>query len=304
MKNNLPVKMKKAGQLSNPSKNEILDGSNDSVLSNYLREISDYKSLTPSEEKELAKRAKNGDEEAKKRLINANLKLVITIAKKAIHMSNIPMTDLIQEGNLGLMIAAEKFNYKLGYKFATYASWWIKQSMFKAISEQSHCMKIPVYIQETLSRFSKLKHQMERENNCYVKNEDVAKRMNISSDKIDLFLNAYSKTISIESSMENNNGKEMNIADILEDKKASATDNAEYEDLKTDILNVISTLKEREQQVVKMRYGLEGDEKKTLEEIGNIYGVTKECIRQTELRALKKMRFSVLGQEVLSTYID
>lgn len=298
MKNNLPVKMKKAGQLSNPSKNEILDGSNDSVLSNYLREISDYKSLTPSEEKELAKRAKNGDEEAKKRLINANLKLVITIAKKAIHMSNLPMTDLIQEGNLGLMIAAEKFNYKLGYKFATYASWWIKQSMFKAISEQSHCMKIPVYIQETLSRFSKLKHKMERENNCYVKNEDVAKRMNIPSDKIDLFLNAYSKTISIESSMENNNGKEMNIADILEDKKASATDNAEYEDLKTDILNVISTLKEREQQVVKMRYGLEGDEKKTLEEIGNIYGVTKECIRQTELRALKKMRFSVLGQYV------
>ena len=298
MKNNLPVKMKKAGQLSNPSKNEILDGSNDSVLSNYLREIADYKSLTPSEEKELAKSVKNGDEEAKKRLINANLKLVITIAKKAIHMSNLPMTDLIQEGNLGLMIAAEKFNYKLGYKFATYASWWIKQSMFKAISEQSHCMKIPVYIQETLSRFSKLKHQMERENNCYVKNEDVAKRMNISSDKIDLFLNAYSKTISIESSMENNNGKEMNIADILEDKKASATDNAEYEDLKTDILNVISTLKEREQEVVKMRYGLEGDEKKTLEEIGNIYGVTKECIRQTELRALKKMRFSVLGQYV------
>lgn len=298
MKNNLPVKMKKAGQLSNPSKNEILDGSNDSVLSNYLREIADYRSLTPSEEKELAKRVKNGDEEAKKRLINANLKLVITIAKKAIHMSNLPMTDLIQEGNLGLMIAAEKFNYKLGYKFATYASWWIKQSMFKAISEQSHCMKIPVYIQETLSRFSKLKHQMERENNCYVKNEDVAKRMNISSDKIDLFLNAYSKTISIESSMENNNGKEMNIADILEDKKASATDNAEYEDLKTDILNVISTLKEREQEVVKMRYGLEGDEKKTLEEIGNIYGVTKECIRQTELRALKKMRFSVLGQYV------
>lgn len=304
MKKNLPVKMKSTGQLSNPAKNEIFDGSSDSVLSNYLREISDYKSLTPTEEKELAKKAQNGDFEAKKKLINANLKLVITIAKKAIHMSNLPMTDLIQEGNLGLMIAAEKFNYKLGYKFATYASWWIKQSMFKAISEQSHCMKIPVYIQETLSRFSKLKHQMERENNCYIKNEDVAKRMNISSDKIDMFLNAYSKTISIESSMENNNGKEINIAEVIEDKKASATDNAEYEDLKTDILNVISTLKEREQEVVKMRYGLEGDEKKTLEEIGNIYGVTKECIRQTELRALKKMRFSVLGQEVLTTYID
>lgn len=304
MKKNSPVKMKTAIKSSNPAKNEILDGSNDSILSNYIREISDYRSLSPAEEKELAKKAKDGDNDAKKKLIKANLKLVITIAKKAIHMSNLPMIDLIQEGNLGLMIAAEKFNYKLGYKFATYASWWIKQSMFKAISEQSHCMKIPVYIQETLSRFSKIKREMERENNCQVKNEDVAKRMNISSDKIDSFLTAYSKTISIESGMENSDGKDINIADIIEDKKASATENTEFENLKSDILNVISTLKEREQQVVKMRYGIEDNAKMTLEEIGNIYGVTKECIRQTELRALKKMRFSLLGQEVLAAYID
>ncbi len=304
MKKNVLVKMKKTSQSSNPAKNEILDGSNDSILSNYIREISDYRSLTTTEEKELAKKAKSGDLEAKNKLIKANLKLVVTIAKKAIHMSNLPMIDLIQEGNLGLMVAAEKFNYKLGYKFATYASWWIKQSMFKAISEQSHCMKIPVYIQETLSRFSKLKREMERENNCQVKNEDVAKKMNIPANKIDSFLNAYTKTISIESGIENNNGKEINIADIIEDKKASATDDVEYEHLKSDILNVISTLKDREQAVVKMRYGIENDTKMTLEEIGNIYGVTKECIRQTELRALKKMRFSVLGQEVLSTYID
>lgn len=304
MKNNVLVKMKKTSQSSNPAKNEILDSSNDSTLSNYLKEISDYRSLSTSEEKELAKRAKNGDLEAKNKLIKANLKLVITIAKKAIHMSNLPIIDLIQEGNLGLMVAAEKFNYKLGYKFATYASWWIKQAMFKAISEQSHCMKIPVYIQETLSRFSKIKREMEHESNCQVKNEDVAKRMNIPANKIDAFLNAYTKTISIESGIENNNGKEMNIADIIEDKKASATDDVEYEHLKSDILNVISTLKAREQAVVKMRYGIENDTKMTLEEIGNIYGVTKECIRQTELRALKKMRFSVLGQEVLSTYID
>lgn len=304
MKKNALVKMKKTSQSSNPAKNEILDGSNDSTLSNYIREISDYRSLSASEEKELARNAKNGDTEAKNKLIKANLKLVVTIAKKAIHMSNLPMIDLIQEGNLGLMVAAEKFNYKLGYKFATYASWWIKQSMFKAISEQSHCMKIPVYIQETLSRFSKLKREMERENNCQVKNEEVAKRMNIPANKIDAFLNAYTKTISIESGIENNNGKEMNIADIIEDKKASATEDVEYEHLKSDILNVISTLKDREQAVVKMRYGIENDTKMTLEEIGNIYGVTKECIRQTELRALKKMRFSVLGQEVLATYID
>lgn len=304
MSKNSPIQMRTVTKLSNPAKNEIIDGSNDSVLSNYIREISDYRSLTPSEEKDLAKRAKEGDVQAKKQLIKANLKLVVTIAKKAIHMSNLPMTDLIQEGNMGLMVAADKFNYKLGYKFATYASWWIKQSMFKAISEQSHCMKIPVYIQETLSRFSKLKREMERESNSQVKTEDVAKRMNISAEKIDTFLNAYSKTISIESGLENSDGKEMNIADIIEDKKASATQEVEFEDLKTDILNVISTLKEREQEVVKLRYGLEDNTKKTLEEIGNIYGVTKECIRQTELRALKKMRFSVLGQQVLTAYVD
>lgn len=304
MNSNSPVKMKKAGQLSNPAKNEILNSFNDELLKDYVREISDYRVLSQDEEKALAKQAKSGDLEAKKQLIKANLKLVITIAKKAIHVSGLPMTDLIQEGNVGLMIAADKFNYKLGYKFATYASWWIKQSMFKAISEQSHCMKIPVYIQETLSRFSKLKREMERECNSQVKTEDVAKKMNISADKIDSFLNAYSKTISIESGLENNDGKEMNIADIIEDKKASATDNAEFEDLKSDILNVISTLKEREQEVVKLRYGLGDNNKMTLEEIGNIYGVTKECIRQTELRALKKMRFSVLGQQVLTAYVD
>ncbi len=293
------VKMKK----TNPAKNEVIEASNDTVLANYIREISDYHNLTQAEEKELAKKAKEGDEKAKQELVKANLKLVVTIAKKAIHMSKLPMIDLIQEGNVGLMVAVEKFNYKLGYKFATYASWWIKQAMFKAISEQSHCMKIPVYIQETLSKFSKIKREMERESNGQVKTEEVAKKMNIAPDKIDTFLNAYTKTISIESGLENSDGKEMNVADIIEDEKASATEEVEFENLRADIWNVISTLKEREQEVVKMRYGLDDSAKMTLEEIGNIYGVTKECIRQTELRALKKMRFSVLGQEVLAGYV-
>ena len=304
MKKNLIVQMKKTKEHSNPAKNEIIEGADDNTLSNYIREISDYKSLTPAEEKEFARKAKEGDLEAKQKLIKANLKLVVTIAKKAIHMSKIPMIDLIQEGNLGLMVAVEKFNYKLGYKFATYASWWIKQAMFKAISEQSNCMKIPVYIQETLSKFSKIKREMEYANNCQVKTEDVAKKMNIPTDKIDTFLNAYTKTISIEGFIENNDGKNMSVADVLEDEKASATHDVEFENLRNDILNVISTLKEREQQVVKMRYGLDDTDKMTLEEIGNIYGVTKECIRQTELRALNKMRFSVLGQQVLSAYVD
>lgn len=304
MKKNSPVKLKKVTDFSNPAKNEVLTNSSDSLLSNYIREISDYRSLSQTEEKEIAKRAKEGDNEAKKQLVQANLKLVVTIAKKAIHMSKIPMIDLIQEGNLGLMIAAEKFNYKLGYKFATYASWWIKQSMFKAISEQSHCMKIPVYIQETLSKFSKVKREMEREYKCQVNTQDVAKKMNIAPDKIDLFLSAYSKTISIENGLENSDGKDMCVADIIEDSKASATEEVEYEDLCKDIKLVVSTLKDREQEVVKMRYGLDDTAKHTLEEIGNIYGVTKECIRQTELRALKKMRFSVIGQEVLSSYVE
>ena len=216
-------------------------------------------------------------------------------------MSSLPIIDLIQEGNLGLMIAAEKYNYRLGYRFSTYATWWVKQSMFKAISEQSHCMKIPVYIQETLSKFSKVKSQMEQEANDTVKTEDVAKKMNIAPDKIEMFLSAYTKTISIENGLERNDGKELNVADILADDTTLITENVEYQSLKNDINNVISTLKEREQEVVKMRYGLDDSERFTLEEIGNLYGVTKECIRQTELRALKKMKLS--GATLLSCYI-
>ena len=297
---NCPVEMKKS--FTNPAKSEVLASDNDTTLSLYVRELASIKSLSPLEEKAVAKRAQEGDKEAKKQLVQANLKLVITIAKKAIHMSSLPLIDLIQEGNLGLMIAAEKFNYKLGYKFSTYASWWIKQSMFKAISEQGHCMKIPVYIQETLSKFSKSKSEMEREYNCQVRTQDVAEKMNISADKIDTYLAAYSKSVSLEGGFENDNGKETSLADILADDKASVHSAVEYEGLKNDIEMVVSTLKEREQEVVKMRYGLGNMAKRTLEEIGNIYGVTKECIRQTELRALKKMKAQ--GQDVLACYID
>ena len=296
------IEMKKSERFEN-SRTEFEKAQEDNVLQNYIREISNYPQLSLEQERELAQKAKSGDEKAKQELIEANLRLVVTIAKKAIHMSHLPMIDLIQEGNLGLMAAADKFNYKLGYKFATYASWWIKQAMFKAISEQSHCMKIPVYIQETLSKFSKIKREMENETNSYIKTEDVAKKMNIAPEKINIFLSAYTKPISIESGLENSDGKEMTVADIIEDEKASATYDVEFEDLRSNILNVVSTLKEREQEVVRLRYGLNDSEKMTLEEIGNIYGVTKECIRQTELRALKKMRFSVLGQEVLAGYV-
>ncbi len=300
MADQLPIKMKKTNKSSNPSKNLVLKACTDSDLSRYIRDISKFPTLSAEEEKEVARKAKAGDEEAKKTLIQANLRLVVTVAKKAIHMSALPMIDLIQEGNLGLMVAVEKFNWKLGYKFQTYATWWIKQAMFKAISEQSHSMKIPVYIQETLSKFSKIKSEMERKYNCQIKNKDVAEKMNISPDKLDTFLSAYSKTISIEGSMECQNGKELNVADILEDTSADVSSSVEAENLKKDLEIVISTLKDREQAIVKMRYGLGDITRRTLEEIGNIYGVTKECIRQTELRALKKMRNNTL----LSCYVD
>lgn len=301
MKKDSLIEMKVQPKNSNPAKNEVIEGSNDNVLQVYLREISSYPQLSFEEEKKLAQLIEQGDIEAKQKLIQANLKLVVTVARKAIHSSGLPIIDLIQEGNLGLMIAAEKYNYKLGYRFSTYAAWWVKQSMFKAISEQSHCMKIPVYIQETLSKFSKVKAGMEQEANSSVKTEDVAKKMNIAPDKIEMFLSAFTKTISIENGLERNDGKELNVADMLADDTTLISQNIEYQSLKNDINNVISTLKEREQEVVKMRYGLGDSERYTLEEIGNLYGVTKECIRQTELRALKKMKLS--GETLLSSYI-
>lgn len=297
MSKNTPIKMKIVS--SNYSQAESVK--TDNALNEYLREISQYSSLSPSEERMLAKRIQEGDACARLDLIKANLKLVVSIARKTIHTSGIPFVDLIQEGNMGLMVAVDRFDYKLGYKFSTYASWWIKQYMFKAISEQSHCMKIPVYIQETLSKYSKIKAEMERSTNEHVKTEDVAKKMNISADKIDTFLSAYTKTISIESGLENSDGKEMNVADIIADERSSVFENVEFESLKNDIEMVVSTLKERERNVVSMRYGLGDSSRKTLEEIGNMYGVTKECIRQTELRALKKMKLS--GQDILAEYI-
>lgn len=290
-------------QFTNPSKNKVLSLGNDYTLSSYLKEIANYPVMTSNQEKAVAKKANEGDSNARKQLVQANLRLVPIIARKVIHKTNLPMTDLIQEGNLGLMIAVEKFNWKLGYKFSTYASWWIKQSMFKAISEQSYCMKIPVYIQETLSKFSKIKAQMEQEYNCQIKNELVAKKMEIEPNKINEFLNAYSQSVSLEGGITCQNGSEINMADILEDEKSSVAANVEFEGLKQDIEIVVSTLKAREQDVVKMRYGLGNFAKKTLEEIGNVYGVTKECIRQTELRALKKIRTDIFANNLLSCYI-
>ena len=284
----------KAISTSNPFREDYISSPDfNSDFNIYYRKVNNYPTLNAEEEKAVAIRAQKGDKKAKKLLVQANLRLVLTVARKAIHVSKLPMVDLIQEGNLGLMVAVEKFNPMLGYRFSTYATWWIKQAMFKAISEQGHCMKIPVYVQETLSKFSKLKTEMEKTYNTTVSTKEVAEKMNIEPEKINSFLSAYNSTVSIEGSYDGKDGSELSVADIIADDKATIEENIEYEELKKDLSQVISVLKDREQTVIKMRFGLENFAKTTLEDIGKIFGVTKECIRQTEMRALNKLRANI-----------
>lgn len=269
----------------------------------YIKKISEIRALSAQEEYDCAIEIENGSKEAKKKLIKANLKLVVTVARKFIRTSKLPMIDLIQEGNVGLMVAADKFNRKFGYRFATYAAWWVKQAMFKAISEQSNSVKIPVYIQETLSKYSKVKSEMEKELKKTVTTEEVAKKMKTDAGKLNNYMNAYKKTLSLECDYETGNGSEVRLADIIEDKTERTEAKIEYEALKSDINTVISLLKDREQKVITLRFGLNGTEKQTLEDIGKIYGVTKECIRQTEARALSKLRNSVFLSDLYESYV-
>lgn len=272
-------------------------------LQSYVNKISKIPNLSAEEEKTIAKLAKNGSVEAKNILIQSNLKLVVTIAKKMLHSGNLTMADLIQEGNIGLMTAVDKFNYKLGYRFATYASWWIKQTMFKAISEQSHAMKIPVYVQETISKYSKVKSEMEKTANENVSAEKVAKKMNIDAEKINLYLNAFCKMLSLDGDFDGDGQNDLSLSEVIEDRHASAQKEAEYNNLAKDINTLLSSLKERESCVIKKRFGLCDEQRQTLEEIGNLFGVTKECIRQTEARALKKLKDNNLTEILYSSYV-
>lgn len=275
----------------------------DENLNDYIKEVFRFPSLSQEDEQRLTRQIREGNKEAKALLIKSNLKLVVMIAKKVVHKSALPMTDLIQEGNIGLMVALDKFNHRFGYRFSTYAAWWVKQSIFKAISEQSHSMKIPVYIQETLSKYSKVKREMENKTNKTVSVEEVAKKMNIEAEKIDRFLNAYTKTLSLEADFAVSDNSEVKLIDVIEDKRTTAQGQAEYEALQNDIKTMINFLKEREQAVIRFRFGLGEAKKRTLEEIGNMFGVTKECIRQTETRALKKLRETEIGNMLYNAYI-
>lgn len=254
-------------------------------------------------EVELILKAQQGDRYARNQIIELNLSLVKKIALKSIQSSSLSLNDLIQEGTLGLIYAIEKFNPSLGFKFATYASWWVKQAMFKAISEQSLAFNIPVYIQETLSRYKKTKQEMEQKEQKEVSKKDVARKMNMTEEKIDIFLNTYTKALSIEQGTALSGNKELSLAEIIEDEKQNVEKDVCYNELKTDILKALDNLKEKEKDVIILRFGLNENEKKTLEEIGNSYGVTKECIRQIEKRALNKMKDFDYQNNNLISYI-
>lgn len=274
----------------------------DEATQSYLKSISKNRVLLPSEELDLAKKSAEGDINARKKLVQSNLRLVVSIARKFIH-SKMHFLDLIQEGNLGLIVAVEKFNYKLGFKFSTYATWWIRQSINKAISEQSQCMKIPVYIRETLGKFEKEKTRLEQKYACKVSNKKIAEKLNIPTNKIDVYINAFTGYVSLDAQINTNDGKEINYADLIEDSNVKTEAYTESEDLKKEISSILATLKKREEEVLRMRFGLDDSRTKTLEDIGKMFGVTKECIRQTEIRAIKKLRSVCNKEELLEYYL-
>lgn len=274
----------------------------ESSLNYYFRKINKHPLLTGKEELELGKRISNGDLEAKKILANSNLRLVVNIAKKYSN-HGLPLIDLIQEGNIGLLIAINKYNYKLGFRFSTYAAFWIKQNIIKSISEQSHSMKIPVYIQETVSKYKKIKEQLEKKLNREVQPAYVARKMNMPINKMESYLSAFNKTISLDASVEYSNGSEVAIIEKIVDEKQETTADCEFLELKRDIHQILSALKEKEQLVINLRYELVNNSKKTLEEIGQILGVTKECVRQTELRAIKKIKENFEYKNLLMSHI-
>lgn len=279
-------------------------GDFDDSVKIYLKKISSGRILSMQEEIELGKKIKKGDKEARTKLIQSNLRLVASIAKKYARYG-LSFQDLIQEGNTGLITAVEKYDFSLGYKFSTYATWWIKQSIYKAISEQSYSMKVPVYVQEIVSKYTKLKRETEKNTGKKVSAEEIARKLNIPENKIENYLEAFNKAVSLDAEYKSGDGGTVRLCDFLEDKKSSSEKDAEFNQLKSEMKDILDRLKDREKKVIKMRYGMDltSMKPKTLEEIGKMFGVTKECIRQTELRAVKKIRSYCEEENLLFAYL-
>lgn len=254
----------------------------------YLKEIGQIKLLSMDEELELADRIIAGDEEAKARLAEANLRLVVSIAKRYVGRGML-FLDLIQEGNIGLMKAVEKFDVTKGYKFSTYATWWIRQAITRAIADQARTIRVPVHMVETINKLARIQRQLTLELNREPSEEELAKKMNISIDKIREIYKISQEPVSLETPI----GEEddSHLGDFIKDERnMSPEEYATNELLKDEISEVLLTLTEREEKVIRLRFGLEDGKSRTLEEVGQMFGVTRERIRQIEAKALRKLR--------------
>lgn len=254
----------------------------------YLKEIGQIKLLSMDEELELADRIIAGDEEAKARLAEANLRLVVSIAKRYVGRGML-FLDLIQEGNIGLMKAVEKFDVTKGYKFSTYATWWIRQAITRAIADQARTIRVPVHMVEMINKLARIQRQLTLELNREPSEEELAKKMNISIDKIREIYKISQEPVSLETPI----GEEddSHLGDFIKDERnMSPEEYATNELLKDEISEVLLTLTEREEKVIRLRFGLEDGKSRTLEEVGQMFGVTRERIRQIEAKALRKLR--------------
>ncbi|WP_462412248.1 RNA polymerase sigma factor RpoD [Neobacillus sp. Marseille-QA0830] len=254
----------------------------------YLKEIGRVDLLSAEEEISLAHRIEQGDEEAKRRLAEANLRLVVSIAKRYVGRGML-FLDLIQEGNMGLIKAVEKFDYRKGFKFSTYATWWIRQAITRAIADQARTIRIPVHMVETINKLIRVQRQLLQDLGREPTPEEIAEDMDLTPDKVREILKIAQEPVSLETPI----GEEddSHLGDFIEDQDAtSPSEHAAYELLKEQLEDVLDTLTDREENVLRLRFGLDDGRTRTLEEVGKVFGVTRERIRQIEAKALRKLR--------------
>ena len=268
----------------------------------YLKEIGQIKLLTMDEELELADRILAGDELAKSTLAEANLRLVVSIAKRYVGRGML-FLDLIQEGNIGLMKAVEKFDVSKGYKFSTYATWWIRQAITRAIADQARTIRVPVHMVETINKLARIQRQLTLELNREPSEQELAKKMNMSVEKVRDIYKISQEPVSLETPI----GEEddSHLGDFIKDERnVSPEEYATNEMLKDEISEVLLTLTEREEKVIRLRFGLEDGKSRTLEEVGQMFGVTRERIRQIEAKALRKLRHPSRSRKLKDYTID